>query len=243
MQINVENFKNVLKKATLNNTIDSVQLNFGNGKIESKMINEANDAIIFLNVVNDVLSTNDETTFNFREPTQNLIPFLNIIDEESANIEIERAKLVIKSGSQKSNIHFASPTAVRTFGSEPREMEYFLTLTIDENFLNAYKKIKKIGGKFGKIYFSVEDNVFYMETTDKTNQFSNGLRFKLVDIEKENISMFFDFKNFMNMMEVINGDAGEFELNFTWVPEQEKGAIKACKADGSEIYFLMSREE
>jgi hypothetical protein len=243
MLINIENFKSVLKKATLNNSIDSVQLNFKDGKIESKMINESNDAIVFLNVTNDVLSTNDETTFNFREPNANLIPFLNIIDEESANIEIERAKLVIKSGSQKSNIHFAAPTAVRVFGSEPREMDFFLTLPLDENFLNAYKKIKKIGNKFGKIYFSVLDNMFYMETTDKTNQFSNGLRFKLVDHEKEDISMFFDFKNFVNMMEVINGSAENFSMNFTWIPEQEKGAIKASKNDNSEIYFLMSREE
>jgi hypothetical protein len=243
MLINIENFKNVIKKATLNNSIDSVQLNFKDGKIESKMINESNDAIVFLNVTNDVLSTNDETTFNFREPNANLIPFLNIVDEESANIEIERAKLVIRSGSQKSNIHFASPTAVRVFGSEPREMEFFLTLPLDETFLNAYKKIKKIGNKFGKIYFSIEENAMYMETTDKTNQFSNGLRFKLVDIEKENISMFFDFKNFVNMMEVINGDAENFVINFTWIQEQEKGAIKSNKNDGSEIYFLMSREE
>lgn len=243
MQINVLNFKEVLKKATLNNIIDSVQLNFGDGRIKTKMINESSDAIIFLDVENNVLTLNGETTFNFREPAQNLIPFLNIIDDDMVDVDIERSKIILKNGSQKSNIHFASPAAVRTFGSEPREMTYFITLPIDDTFLDILKKIKKIGNKFGKIYFSVEDGKFVVETTDKTNQFSNGLKFELTSIEKDNLSMYFDYKNFINLMEVINGNAPEFQLNFAWVESQEKGALVAKRADGSETYFLMSREE
>lgn len=243
MQINVENFKTVLNKATLNKTIDSVQLNFGGGKIESKMINEGNDAIVFLNVDNNVLSTNDETTFNFREPTQNLLPFLNIIDSEFVDVDIQREKVVLKDGRQKANVHFSSPAAIRTFGSSPRELDFFLSIQLDDNFIEIYKKLKKVGNRFGKVYFSVEDNRFFIETTDKTNQFSNGLKFELTEIEKDNLSMFFDFKNFVNVLEVINGDAADFTLNFAWIEEQEKGALIAKKNDDSEIYFLMSRQE
>lgn len=243
MQINVENFKTVLKKATLNNTIDSVQLNFGDGKIKSRMINEGNDAIIFLDIDNNVLSTNDETTFNFREPAQNLLPFLNIIDSEFVDVDIQREKVVLKDGRQKANIHVSSPAAIRTFGSNPRQLDFFTEIPLNEDFITIYKKIKKVGNRFGKIYFSVENNKFYIETTDKTNQFSNGLKFELLDIQKEDLSMFFDFKNFVNVMEVINGDASDFLLNFAWVEAQEKGALVAKKNDESEIYFLMSREE
>lgn len=243
MQINVENFKTILKKATLNNTIDSVQLNFGGAKIESRMINEGNDAIVFLNVDNDVLSTHDETTFNFREPAQNLLPFLNIIDDEFVDIDIQQSKLVMKNGRQRANIHFASPAAIRIFGSSPRELDFFTTIPLDDNFIELYKKIKKIGNKFGKIYFAVEDGKFVVETTDKTNQFSNGLKFEICDIDKEDLSMFFTFKNFVSILDVINGDAANFQMNFAWIPEQEKGALVAKKNDDSEIYFLMSREE
>lgn len=243
MNINVKNFETVLRKATLNKTIDSVQLNFGGSRIKSKMINEENDAIIFLDIENNVLSTDDEVSFNFREPTQNLFPFLNIIDSETVDVDIKREKVVLKDGSQKANIHFASPAAIRTFGSNPRQLDFFTELPLNDDFIEIYKKIKKIGNRFGKIYFSIENNKFYIETTDKTNQFSNGLKFELMDIEKEDISMFFSFKNFVNTIEVINGDVSDFSLNFAWVESQEKGAMVAKKNDESEIYFLMSREE
>lgn len=243
MEINVENFKTVLKKATLNNTIDSVQLNFIDGKIETKMINEENDAIIFLNVENDVLSTNDEVVFNFREPAQNLLPFLNIIDNQLINIDIQREKIVLKDGRQKANIFLSSPAAIRTFGSNPRELEFFTSLPLDESFIDLYKKIKKVGNRFGKVYFGVKDNTFFIETKDASNQFSNGLKFDISEVEKEDIAMMFSFKNFVSVMEVINGDAEDFTLNFAWVESQEKGAMVAKKNDDSETYFLMSKEE
>ena len=189
------------------------------------------------------MTTDDETTFNFREPTQNLFPFLNIIDNQLIDIDIQREKVVLKDGRQKANIFLSSPAAIRTFGSNPRELPFFTSIPLDDVFIELYKKIKKVGNRFGKIYFSVEDGKFFIETTDKTNQFSNGLKFELSEIEKDNLSMFFDFKNFVNVIEVINGDAAEFTLNFAWIEAQEKGALVAKKNDDSEIYFLMSRDE
>lgn len=243
MRININNFKEAISKGTLNDSIDSIQLNIEDGKVKTAMINEGNDAIIFLNIENDIIDTDDEITFNFKEPKTNLIPYLNIMESE-ADLEIRREKMIISDGSQKAEIYFTSPTVVRTFSQSPREMDYFTEMDIDDYFIDCYKKIKKIGSRFGKVYFSVEDGRLIFETTDKTNPSANKLRFSIQEgVDKEGISMKFDYKTFVNMMEVINGSASDFRLKFAYVDEQEKGALVAAKNDDSEKYFLMSREE
>ena len=81
MNVNVDNFKNVLKKATMNNSISSVQLNINPTRITSNMISESRDIIIILDVENDLMQVSEELEFNFADPAQGLIPFLNLIDD------------------------------------------------------------------------------------------------------------------------------------------------------------------
>lgn len=242
MNINVSNLKNVIKKATLNFSIPSVQLKLEEDKINSSMISESRDVIVVVNTENDVLPVGD-VEFNFSEPMSNLVPFLDLIDGDEADIDIKTEKIVLKSGNQKSSVHFCSPNIISIFGSrEPREdTEYFTEIDVDEDFIENYKKLKKIGSRFGRIYFTVENKKLLIEATDKTNRFSNNLKFELDDIDNDNLTMCFDFNNFSNLMMVIGNRTG-FTMKFAYVEEQEKGMLYAYLSDGSENYYLMSKE-
>lgn len=245
MNVNVDGLKDVLKKATLNFSINSVQLKFDNDKINSKMISNNRDCIVVLDIDNDVCDVDDEYEFNFSEPNQQLIPFLNLIDDEEAVIDVHNEKIVVKNGRQRSNIHFCAEQMVSVFGSDAaREgIEYFLSMEIDDNFGEAFGKIKKIGSRYGNVYFNVDEGVFSIETADKTNRFSNGLKFELTRVSNvDDLSICFDYKNFINLMTVINGSAEEFTLNFSYVEEQEMGMLYAEKNGGNEKYYLMSKE-
>ena len=245
MKVNVENFKNILRKATLNFSISSVQLQLNQLKISSRMISENRDCIVILDVDNDVMAVSDEHEFNFSEPNQQLMPFLNLIDDDEADIDVHSEKIVVKNGRQRSNIHFCSGQIVSVFGTDAaREgIESFLTLDIDDGFNDAFAKIKKIGSRYGNVYFNVEDGVFSIETADKTNRFSNGLKFELTRMsDVPDLSICFDYKNFINLMAVINGDSENFTLEFSYVEEQEMGMVYAGKNDGNEKYYLMSKE-
>jgi hypothetical protein len=242
VNINIDNFKSIIKKATLNNTMTSVQLVFKDGRIETSMINDGRIAIAILDVDNDVLlGTNEEIEFNFSEPSLNVLPYLNIFDEEEVDVNVSNSKIVIKNGRQKSNLHFCEPMIVSTFGSRSAgETEYFLTLDIDDNFMESFNKIKKIGNRFKKLYFNVSDGMFSIETTDKTNSYSNGLKFDLTSIEKNDLTICFDFKNFSNLMAVISDRAEDFKIMFAYVEDQEAGMLNVSSNDGSEKYYLMS---
>ncbi len=62
--------------------------------------------------------------------------------------------------------HFSSPDFVSSYkGDKPKIDNWFFNEKINDDIINKFNKIKKIAGKFGKIYFTIEDNKLYIETT------------------------------------------------------------------------------
>lgn len=243
MKINIEEFKEVLKKSTINNIIKTVQLKFGDGKISSQMISDDNSAISILDIDNNVLSTSDEVDFNFSEPAQEVIPYLNIFDNNEVEIKIQKNKIVLKDTNQQTNISFCSPIIVTLFGKTDvkKDADWFFETEIDENFVSAFNKIKKIGPKFGRVYFEINNGKFIIETTDKTNDFSNGLKFDLANAKGINdIILCFTYNDIASVMNVIGED---FKIKFTYNEEQELGLLYIYSLDNSEKYCLFSIRE
>lgn len=249
MNINIVEFKKVLKKATINFSLDSVQLNFSRDKVKSKMVTNANDAIAILDLPNAVIpgiSEHNEHQFNFNDPNASLMPYIGLIeDDEQTDINILQEKVILTTGNLKSNIFFCSPAVVAVFTRDSFHtgQDYLAEFQLTEDFLHQFNMIKKIGMRFGKVYFSVVNKKLLMETTDKTNRFSNGLRFDLFDIDKDDLSLCFDYKNFVNVMSAIDDDYESFTFHIIHREETEMGMIFFSKIDDSERYFLMSKAD
>jgi hypothetical protein len=249
MDINIVEFKKVLKKATINFSLDSVQLNFSRDKIKSKMTTNANDAIAILDLPNSVIpgiSEHDEHQFNFHDPNSSLMPYIGLIeDDEQTDINILQEKIILTTGNLKSNIFFCSPAVVAALtrnGLNPGE-DFLAEFQLTDEFIHQFNMIKKIGMRFGKVYFSVSNKKFLMETTDKTNRFSNGLRFDLFDLNKDDLNLCFDYKNFVNVMAAIDDDYESFTFHLIFKEENDLGMIFFNKIDDSEHYFLMSKQD
>ena len=246
MKINIDNFKEVLKKATINNIISTVQLKFIGGKITSSMISNDNNAISILNIDNDVLDTNDEVDFNFLEPAQEVTPYLNIFDNNEVNIKIQKNKIVLNDKNQQSRINFCSPIIVTLFGKTDvkKDAHWFFETDIDEEFIKAYNKIKKIGSKFGRVYFDISNGKFIIETADKTNEFSNGLKIVLSDAKDvKDRNLCFLYTDLTSIMKVITESNKDFKIKFTYNEKQELGLLYVYSKDDSEKYCLFSMRE
>jgi len=246
MKINIEEFKTVLKKATINNIIKTVQLKFIDGKITSSMISNDNSSISILNVDNNVLNTTDELDFNFSEPAQEVIPYLNIFDNNEVEIKLYKNKIVLKDINQQTNISFCSPMIITLFGKTDvkKDANWFFETKIDKDFINAFNKIKKIGPKFGRVYFEINNGKFIIETTDKTNEFSNGLKFELANAKKINdICLCFNYNDITSVMNVINNEDNKFKIKFTYNEEQELGLLYIYSINKFEKYCLFSIRE
>lgn len=243
MILNVNNLKDVLKKTTLNFSIETIQLKFGAGRIKSSVSSSDNNAIAILDLENRVIDTIDEVDFNFSEPAQSVIPFLNIFDEQLVDLKIYENRMTLKSGRQRTNIGFCSEIIINTFGADTMktDLDWFFEFDVDEAFKENFKKIKKIGARFGNVYFEVKEGKVIIETSDKTNQYSNGLRFTMGNAESQDLVLCFDYKNMVNLMTVLE-EREDFSISLVYKEEQELGMLYAKSENELEKYFLLSRE-
>lgn len=208
------------------------------------MISENRNILIFLNIKNEMITgikENESIKLNFSEPNTNVKPYLDLLDNNEEDIVLTEDFLKIN---KVVKLHFDDESVISIFkkNSLQKTIEYFKSFDIDENFITNYEKIKKIGSRFGKIYFSVENNKFFIETCDKTNMYSNKVKYQISNIEQDDLSLCFDYKGFTNVMGLID-DISNFSIKFSYVKENKLGLLYIEKKDLSEKYFLMSLVE
>lgn len=243
MELNVNEFKKLIKKATLNHSIDSVLLNVTKDNITSSMKSNAKDVFSILDIPNDVISdVKEEFILSFADPKSNVLPFLNLLDDEEVPVKLSDNKIVLD---KKATLVFEDPSIISTFSGKNIQdsVEFFTEIELTDELIENINKIRKIANKFGKIYFTVSDNVLYIETTDKTNRFSNSFEFSIQDVKKDDLTLCFDYRNFSNLMNVINGDYEEYKFKLTYFEKQELGGLYCVKEDDTEKYFLTSMKE
>jgi len=244
MKININNFKDVVTKATMNFSIETLQLRFSD-RIESDMINGNGTSISILNVKNNVLDTIEELVFNFGDASNNLIPFIALFDNEEVELSLTDLFMKFKDGEQITKVGFCSDAAVKRLGTDDvKDVDWFYDMKIDQELIDKFEKIKKIGSRFGKVYFSVDSNRLFLETADKTNRYSNGVKFKLDDIEMPDLSLAYAFGDMVNFFHCIEMNLDkEFVLKVSYDEEQGLGCVYAFSEQGNEKYALISREK
>lgn len=250
MIVNVRNFNSFLKKSTLNFSINSFSCDISPERIVSRMITKSSDAIACLDFKNNIFKNNTENlSFNFVDPSTSIVPYLNLIESEETDLIVRDEKLILKSGKQKSNLFFCEEFIPTKFGtSEPKiSVEPLISIDVNDEFMESFTKIKKIGNKFGKIYFNVVDKVLQMETTDKKNKFSNGISFDIAEgIESKDVSICFDFSNMVNMFSVLDTDIS-YNLKLIYIKEKGMGLLSCVRANPNtediEKYYLTSKME
>lgn len=247
MKIKINALKDVMRKATLNYVIPSVQLKFENGRIISKMVSQSMNAVIMLDMKNDVLDVPVayQGEFNFSDPNINVKPYLDLIDEEMADATITDSNIkIVTDKKQKSCFHFASSDFVSQYkGDKPSIKEWFFNEPLDETLMEKFNKIKKIAGKFGKIYFSVKDKCLYIEATDKQNSFSNSMKFDLGTVELEDFDLCFDFNNINAFLTLISHNYDTFSVNLHITDNKKGGMLLFKNNDDSEYYYFVSKNE
>lgn len=243
MLINIKNFREVITKATMNFSIETLQLRFSD-RIVSDSINGNGTSISILDVENNVLDTHEGLVFNFADPANNVIPFIQLFDSEEVNLSLTDLFMKFKDGSQITKVGFCSDRAVKRLGTDDvKDVEWFYDLEIDQDLINNFDKIKKIGSRFGKVYISVDNKRLFLETADKVNRYSNAVKFKLADIDMDNLSLAYVYQDMCNFFHCIEMDLEKnFTLKVSFDNEQGLGCIYAFSEHGNEKYSLISRE-
>jgi len=248
LKINKKKFIELIKKATLNYSINTLQINIDNDRIKVAMKSESNTYLTVLDLENDIfidIISGSLLELNFLDPNVHLLKLLNQIDLDEPEIKLNNKILSIIDKNQKASVNFCSPLIVSVSNkTTPRINDYFLNFDIDDNFNGIYKKIRSIGAIYGKVYFEVIDNKFRINSTDKTSGLDHGFMAEIIDVKHENISCCFPFLNISNMMNCLSDDK-EYEMKFAYEPNTELMMISCIRKDtiNKEIYYLFSQKD
>ena len=244
MNINVNNLQGLIKKATLNYVIPSVNLNITGDGVVSKMRSQGNSVVVCLDLPNDIVTDLPDTIeMNFDEPNLNVKPYLNLIDNDIAQLTVNDAGLQLKDGRQKTNLFFCMPSTVTTFSGDAPVTTPFHEIELNDEIKGYFDKIRKIAGSFQVVYFTVRDKKFYIEATDRSNRYVNGISFELADVDVPDLDICIEFKNFNALLQVIDDNFSNFKASFSWLDAQEAGMASFERNDGKEKYYLMQKQE
>ena len=247
MKVKISALKDVIVKSTLNYVIPSVQLKFKDKKIVSNMVTQAMDAVIMLELDNNILdiTPSDSFSFNFSDPNINVKPYLDLIDEDIVDADVSDEDIKIKTDKkQKLCFHFSSPDFVSSYnGNKPDISDWFFEQNIDDELMGKFNKIKKIAGKFGKVYFTIKDKIISIEATDKQTKFANSMKFEIGKVDKKDISLCFNFNTMNALLSIIKDSYTDFEFKIHITKDEKGGMILFKHKDSSENYYFVSKNE
>ena len=160
-KVNVPKFQSLLRKGTLNFSIDNIGLKFNENDFRVGM--RSTNAIVILSGKNDVISgikPTDSWDLNFSMPSKNVNPYFDLIlpdENDEVNVKMSDGKITLTSEGQRSNIFFCSNHRVTSFDGEgPKTQgDEVFSIDITDDFIDKFNLVKKIAGSFGKIYFSL----------------------------------------------------------------------------------------
>lgn len=213
MRLNIENLINVIKKTTTNNIGDYSQLCIENNKITCSIINQEKTIITKLNIKNNIIEDLDEDIeLNFISPEINLIPYLKIFENDVINLKYTKLRTNIvgvfnlSDGKLKTKISLAEPIINRYFSKSAEGLKEVYSFKIDDDFISAFDKIKKISAKTDKIYFISKDGTFSIETGDKSTPYTNEVSIEVYNNLDNDFMGQYSFKNLQSLLSILSSD-------------------------------------
>lgn len=251
MKCNINNLIEFIKKATVRDMIDFVQINVSENQISSSLISERKDVVSVLSKDNNIFSQygkNEKTEFvlNWKEPSQNLIPYLKIFSEdELVDCQIKDQDIILKQGKIKTKINQSIEDVKQILKKkwDLQKFNFFYEFELTDEFKEDFSVIKRLAASFEKIYFTVENNKLFLETFDSSNTFSNKLSIAQKDVNSEDLFLCFDFRAFLCLMDVLKTEEKKYTFKMNYDKNYKAGMLFVFSDDNDEIYTLTSKRE
>jgi hypothetical protein len=191
------------------------------------------------------LSEQDEVEFNILDPITSIRPILELINDDEIDVIVSDEKITFKKDKFRSSIFFCDPHMVNEIRRKMKDIDVNHSSKIDEEFIGSINKIIKtcIKLRFKSIYIGVEEGMLFIETTDRTNKFANKLRYELQKSASSDFVMCFSNSVITNLVKVMSDEYEKFNIDLSYLENEEVGRLVSYKDDGTESYYLLSTKE
>jgi hypothetical protein len=240
VSLNVNNFKSLIKKSTVNHVIDNIKMVFTPRHAISAM--RGTDLISVVRLENNILTglkKADEIDFCFVNPLSNVLPYLDILRAEQVGLVIEDGYIELKESPHTVKISLFHQNVVTPFDADRQpNIDFFVSFRPDEQFANFIDKTKRVCATHGRIFIGTKDGFLYVRAGGAANELASEIKLNLVESDFEDVELNFNYKSFINLIGLIDQD---FNISVSYDTEQELGLLRVENADKSEIYYIMSR--
>lgn len=255
MYLNINNFIEIIRKTTVNYIGDYTQIVFDNttNKINCSIINQDKTIISKLNIDNNIIEGLDKTVeFNMVSPEINMIPYLQLFDEDIVELKyIETkssiiGKIILKSNDLETNVNLSEPIITRYFSKNLKDISVKYSLAIDDKFISAFDKIKKIASRNNSLYFTCENNTFKLETGNKKEKYINSVSIDInKDLDLKDFTCKYIYKNIQGLFSILSSDT-KYNLDIleTFTNKKEsRYLLYLYDLDKSEEYYALPQVE
>ncbi len=240
VRINVNNFKNLMKKGTVNYCIENVKMTFTPQKAISAM--RGTDLISCVKMENNVLTglkRQDEIDFCFVNPLSNVLPYLEILRGDAVDTKIESNYIEMTELPHVVKVTLFNPNVVTPFELDRTpNIDFFVDFNPGEDFINFLDKTKRVCATSGRIFLGVKAGHLYLRAGIAPNELGSEIKLNLVETGFMEVELNFNYKSFINLIGLLSS---EFTISCAYDDDRELGMIRAANADSSETYYLMSR--
>lgn len=240
LNLNVNNFKSLIKKGTVNHVIDNVKLVFTPQHATTAM--RGPDLISVVKSNNNVLiglKKADEIDMCFINPLTNVLPYLEILRGDTVDTIIEDGYIELKESPHTVKISLFHPNVMSTFDSNRQpNIDFFVDFHPNEDFVNFLDKTKRVCISHSKIFLGVKNEFLYVRAGGPENELTSEIKLNLVESDFQDMEMTFNYKSFINLIGLINP---EFTVSVSYDPERQLGLLKVRNEDETEVFYITSR--
>jgi len=195
VELNVSNFKNLIKRGTVNYAIDNAKLIFTPAKAACAM--RGTDLISSVTIDNDVLTglkRDDEIEFCFVNPLNNVLPYLEILRGDMVTASIKDSCIELAEDPHKVKLTLFHPNVVTPFDTSKRpQIDFFVSFVINEQFINFLDKTKRVCASVGRIYLGVKNGYLYARAGGAANELTSEISLNLVKSGFKDVELNFNF--------------------------------------------------
>lgn len=240
MKINLKELKNIIKKSSMNYSIEDIQLIIDKENVVSRMSSNDGTFHVFINKNNNIISeAKDTIKLNLQNPKGTLLRFVETIKENEVDFSFNEQNIKIKSGPKQMKLLLCHDTKVNTFERKMKEVDFNGEIEIDEEMMNIFFDIKKIGYIFNKIFLIGKDGKLFIETSNRNyTDLTDNYKIEIGNTDKEFVMMF-ETKTFSNMLTCLDNDK-KYVFRYFFHEERNGGIMDIVDNDNSERYTIVS---
>jgi hypothetical protein len=270
-EINIDIFKEVIKKSTLNLSIAATRIKFKDGRLYSGMHSDARDISVVLDWADQKLvdlTANDELEFNLSDLQKPLATFDGIkkyTSQHIMNTNIfdgpDNPRIILKptfslegqTANQKIRVAMVAEAVTEPWILQSRQkadIPYYVVIDdLTPDHMKVLYQTKDRASGYGKVYIKVVDGKLYTDATDENNMYehANLIPLTLQDINIENdVVSCYEFAHFSNLLDIITEEMAKengkkFSMGFSYDENTETGVLHVFDPEKTEQYFLFTR--